>query len=206
MHDLRTRGWGIEFVSLRNKSEYLKKIGPRAAEKLLHNENDLVVGLPDLYPNRDYEKTDFRHSNLQELKNLQIRMVQRSLFGPHDTDRRITRFRASALKHDLEMLLLAAPRQLQSRLKMKNKPHSWQFPPEDQNQNKPPKKVIEELFQRNRRQHYRETTDSHAILSKAILQDVLFDESGNERCPEFRSMLDWVGEKTGIPAYNKSKR
>lgn len=207
MRGLGNERWGVRFVPLENKSRYLKYIGPRAAEKLLDDTDDLVVGLPDLYPG--YSDGQYSHDNLQELKDVQVRLVKQSLqqrVNLVDIENYMTRFCASALKHDLEMLLLATPLHLQSRLKMKNKPHSWQFPPEDQNHNKPPKRVVEELFLRELKQPYRETTDSHAILSKATLADVLFNEAGNEQCPEFRSMLDWVGEKTGIPAYKKSKR
>ena len=200
--DLRTRGWGIEYVSLKNKSEYLRKIGPRTAEKLTNNVNDLVVGLPDLYPN--YASGEYRHSNLQELKNLQIRLVKRSLqkiVGPGDSDSRISRFYASALKHDLEMLLLTVPSQLQSLLGMRNAPQGWRLPPEDQNQNKPPKKIVEELFRTRLKRSYREITDSQAILSKVSLSEVLFDEKQGAKCPAFRAMLDWIGTKTRVPAY-----
>ncbi len=205
MQDLKTRGWGIEFVSLRSKSEYLRKIGPRAAEKLLYDEHDHVVGLPDLYPNRNYESTGYGHSNLQELKNLQMRLVERSLrnkVGPGDTDRKLSRFYASALKHDLEMLLLAVPSRLQLQLKMRNRPRGWRFPPEDQNQNKPPKRIVEELFRVNLKRSYLETKDCHAILRNVDLSEVLFNESGNVQCPEFRAMLDWIGGKTGVQAYD----
>lgn len=208
MQDLRTRCWGIEFVSLKNKSEYLSKIGPRTAEKLMNNSHDLVVGLPDLYPNQDYEKTGYSHNSLQELKNLQSRLVKRSLqkkVGPGDTDLRISRFYASALKHDLEMLLLTVPRHLQSSLRMKNAPKGWRLPPEDQNQNSPPKKIVEKLFRIHRKQSYLEAKDCHAILRNVDLSEVLYDENGHEQCPTFRAMLDWIGEKTGVQAYNSGK-
>lgn len=201
MQDLRRRGWGIEFVSLKNKSEYLKKIGPRAAEKLLYDTNDLVVGLPDLYPNLNFGNTEFRHSNLRELKNLQVKLVERALQnkgGPRESDRMLSHFHASALKHDLEMLLLAVPSHLQSLLKMQSRPHGWRFPPEDQNQNNPPKRIVEELFRVNLKRSYLETNDSHAILRNVEMSEVLFDRQGNEQCPAFRAMLDWIVEKTGV--------
>ena len=201
--DLRLRGWGIEFVSLKNKSEYLRKIGPRAAEKLTNNVNDLVVGLPDLYPS--FVNGSYRHNNLQELKDVQVRLVKRSLqekVSPDDTNRRIPRFYASALKHDLEMLILAVPNHLQSLLRMSTRPHGWRLPPEDQNQDRPPKRIVEELFRVNLKRSYLETKDSHAILRNADLSEVLFDRNGREQCPTFRAMLDWIGEKTGVRAYN----
>lgn len=203
--DLRTRGWGIEFVSLKNKSEYLRKIGTRATEKLMNSRHDLVVGLPDLYPNKHYENTEFSHDSLPELKNLQTRLVKRSLrkkSGPVDTDRRISRFYASALKHDLEMLILTVPSHLQSLLGMRNTPHGWRLPPEDQNQNNPPKRIVEKLFRIHRKQSYLEAKDGHAILRNVDLSEVLFDKNRDDQCPTFRAMIDWIGEKTGVQAYN----
>ena len=68
---LRVAGWGIHIIPLDDKSRYFRKIGPRAAEKLANNDVDLVVGLPDLYPNREYENTPFEHRDLDELTALQ---------------------------------------------------------------------------------------------------------------------------------------
>ena len=197
--NLREEGWGIKPIPLRSKSNYFEDIGSRAIEKLLHDTSDLVVGLPDLYPNRDYAKTDYRHNNLQELQGVQKRLVERHLqqqMGRRtDIDSHIARFYASALKHDLEVLLLAATSQLQSRLKMSNKPSGWRQPPEEQNQDRPPKRIVEYLFQRELKRSYRENTDSNAILRDADLREVA------EQCPTFCAMIDWIGEKTGVPGY-----
>lgn len=195
---LGAKGWGIQPISLENKSNYFRKIGPRASEKLRHDPRDLVVGLPDLYPNRNYANTDYKHDNLRELQDVQKRLVEQNLqqqVRRTDVNSHIARFYASALKHDLEVLLLAATSQLQSRLKMRNRPGGWRLPPENQNQDKPPKKVIEELFQKNLKRSYREIADSSAILRNADLQEMA------RQCPTFRSVIDWIGEKTGVPGY-----
>lgn len=195
---LNAKGWGLQFISLDDKSKYFRKIGHRATEKLVHDTRDLVVGLPDLYPNRDYANTAYKHANLKELQAVQRRLVKQNLqekVRPTDVDSYIARFYPSALKHDLEVLLLAATSQLQSRLKMRNRPRGWRHPPEDQNQNKPPKKVIDELFQKNLKRSYREITDSVAILGNADLQEVA------GQCPAFRAVIDWIGAKTGVPGY-----
>ena len=203
--ELQKKRWGIQLIPLKNKSNYFKKIGPRTAEKLLYNENDLVVGLPDLYPNQNYASGEYRHSNMKELREIQVRLVNRSLqknVSPDDINRYMDRFYGSALKHDLEMLLLTVPSLLQKRLGVTNISRSWRVHPEDQNQNKPPKKIVEALFQTRLKRAYREMTDCEAILGKAALSEVLFDESGIAQCPTFRAMLDWIGEKTGVQAYN----
>lgn len=170
---------------------------------MTNNVNDLVVGLPDLYP--DFASGEYRHSDLQELKDVQVRLVKRSLqekVGSGDTNCKIPRFYASTLKHDLEMLLLAVPNHLQSLLKMSTRPHGWRLPPEDQNQDRPPKRIVEELFRVNLKRSYLKTKDGHAILRNADLSEVLFDRNGREQCPAFRAMLDWIGEKTRVQAYN----
>ena len=195
---LGEKGWGIHIIPLENKSKYFKKIGPRAVTRLVDDKSDLVVGLPDLYPNRDYANTDYRHNNLQELRGVQERLVNQSLLQKvrrADVDSHMARFYASALKHDLEVLLLAATSQLQFRLKMRNKPSGWRRPPEDQNQNQPPKRIVEDLFRRHLKRAYREIVDSTAILRNADLREVA------EQCPAFRDMIDWIGEKTGVRGY-----
>ena len=197
--NLSTKGWGIQVIPLESKSKYFRKIGSRATEKLANDARDLVVGLPDLYPNRDYADTEYKHNNLQELQGVQTSLVkqhlQQQMGRRADVDSHIAHFYASALKHDLEVLLLAATSQLQSRLKMSNRPSGWRRPPEEQNQNKPPKRIVEELFQRELKRSYRENTDSDAILRNADLREVA------EQCQAFRAMIDWIGEKTGVPGY-----
>ena len=197
--NLSAKGWGIQLISLESKSKYFRKIGSRATEKLANDAHDLVVGLPDLYPNRDYADTEYKHNNLQELQGVQTHLVkqhlQQQMGRRANVDGHIARFYASALKHDLEVLLLAATSQLQSRLKMSNRPSGWRRPPEEQNQDKPPKRIVEALFQRELKRSYRENTDSDAILRDADLREVA------KQCPTFRAMIDWIGEKTGVRGY-----
>lgn len=191
-------GWGIQSIPLDNKHKFLSKIGPRAIEKLKNDPCDLVVGLPDLYPNRGISD-NYKHRNLEELQAVQNRLVRRELekagVSQKEAESHFARFHATAMKHDMEVLLLAATGQLQSRLKMSNKPGGWRKPPEEQNQDRPPKRIVEGLFQRHLKRSYRENTDSEAILRAADLQDIV------QQCPTFRSMIDWIGEKTGVSAF-----
>ena len=204
---LGEKGWGIHIIPLDNKSKYFRKIGPRVIEKLLNDPSDLVVGLPDLYPNQNYATTEYKHDNLKELQAVQNRLVNKSLSSQKkvkqtDIDSYRARFYASALKHDLEVLLLAATSQLQSRLKTQDKLSVWRRPPEDQNQNKPPKRIVEELFSKYRKgKSYNQVVDGPAILRNADLREVVFDERGTIQCPVFRDMIDWIGDKTKVPGY-----
>ncbi len=164
----------------------------------MYDTSDLAVGLPDLYPNREYANTDYKHDNLKQLQDVQTQLVKQNLqqqVRRADVDSHMARFYASALKYDLEVLLLAATSQLQSRLKMRNRPSGWRRPPEDQNQNRPPKKIVEELFLRHLKRAYLENSDSNAILRNADLREIA------KQCPAFRDMIDWIGDKTGVPGY-----
>ena len=192
---LGKKGWGIQLIPLEGKSKYFRKIGARATEKLVNNACDLVVGLPDLYPNRGYANTQYKHNNLKELRAVQTRLVKQQMGRRTDINSYMARFYASALKHDLEVLLLAATSQLQSRLKMSSKPSGWRQPPEDQNQNRPPKRIVEALFLRRLNRAYRENADSAAILRDADLRQVA------QQCPTFSAMIDWIGGKTGVSGY-----
>ncbi|MCX7717387.1 MAG: DUF4276 family protein [Candidatus Sumerlaeaceae bacterium] len=203
-HRLQSAGWGIAIVPLKNKSCYLQKLGPRAAEKLVRDEKDLVVGLPDLYPNHDYLNTKYEHADLPALQKLQKLLVQQALtqtFNLPQPAKLMDRFFPSALKHDLEVLLLASLTQLRKRLKTNDQLGNWQKPPENQNQQCPPRDVIEHLFSKYLKRSYRDTTDAPAILRSTPLRDVLFDTSQTVQCPVFKSVVDWIGTKTGIPGY-----
>ncbi len=113
IEDLRNAGHGIALVALDDKSRFLRKIGPRAAEKLLSNDQDLAMGLPDLYPNAPYASSRrYQHANAAALKQVQVHLVSQALEEQGASRRQvpslIQRFASGVLKHDLEMLLLAA--------------------------------------------------------------------------------------------------
>jgi len=206
--ELKKRGHGISIIQLEGKSKYLKKIGPRAARILFDNEKDLVIGLPDLYPNEPYMGDgSLKHGNLDELKLVQERLVKNALSGIFGVNggllkKFMERFYATALKHDLEMLLLASVAQLRTHLKTSDRlSGQWEKPVENQNQTKPPKRIVEDLFRRYRGKSYRDTKDAPAVLRKVTnLRETIFYNS-NINCPEFKAMLDWMASKIGEPAY-----
>lgn len=199
MQQLRGNGCGVKFTPLDSKPRYLNKIGHRVAEKLVHDKGDVAIGLPDFFPNRDFANTVHRHDSLRGLQDVQTRLVRIGLkrqgVRAADIDSHIGRFYPSAMKHDMEVLVLSAPKQLQARLDMSNMPGSWRQPPEEQNQDNPPKKIVERLFSDKLQRRYRGVTDSVAILENADLNDIVM------QCPTFRAVMDWIGEKTGVPAY-----
>jgi hypothetical protein len=204
---LRKLGWGIQIIPLDGKSRFFRKIGPHAAEKLRHDKNDLVVGLPDLYPNSEYKNSSYKHNDLGELKMVQTQLVKNNLaevFGasPVDIQAALDRFYPTAFKHDLEMLLLAAREELRKVLETNDALGKWRHPVEDQNQMKPPKYVIDELFQAKRGRKYRDTVHAKAVLGRVHdIKTVLYHNGNQLQCPAFKDLLDWIGAKTGVSAY-----
>lgn len=208
---LRPKGIGIEIIPLEGKSRFLRKIGHRAAEKLVHRGDDLVVGLPDLYPVAPYSETRYAHSDVQTLAVLQQKLVKQSLretfgFSARDADEAMPRFHGSALKHDLEMLLLAASEALREVLHTQDDiVRRWRQPVEDQNLDTPPKRIVEELFRTKHHQRiaYRDTLHAPEVLRRVSgqLRSVLIDANNRSQCPVFKSVLDWIGERTDVPAY-----
>jgi hypothetical protein len=204
-------GHGIRVIPLSTKAEFLKKIGHRAAEKLADNPSDFVVGLPDLYPNAEYTGDRF-HKGVADLAAIQQSLVKKSLeqdfqWTTKESDRTSTdRFCASAFKHDSEMLLLASKAALRSHLRTDHNLGKWIHPVENQNQFKPPKRVVEDLFLQYRKTAYRDTKDAKAVLDRVSdMSQVLFDDNRQVQCPVFKGVVDWIAQKTGVSAYDAPK-
>jgi len=207
---LRPAGHGIKIIPLADKSHFFRKLGHRAARQLCDNSEDVVIGLPDLYPNKPYNGTRFEHGNMTELKSVQRSEVSNALrdkFGINSPQvgQLLERFLPSALKHDLEMLMLAAQKELRLFLGTPDRLGNWRSPVEDQNQQRPPKRIVEELFRtKSKTRHaYRDTKDASAILRNVTdMRTMIYDDSSQIKCPVFKDLLDWIGEKTGLPAYH----
>lgn len=207
---LKNAGHGIEIIPLGNKSRFFRKIGYLAARHLCDSNQDIVVGLPDLYPNQEYVGGRFEHSDIGQLMSVQKKEVSNTLRNNFNVNmaqvqQLLERFLPSALKYDLEMLLLAAKDQLRRYLGTSHQlVGNWRSPVEDQNQNRPPKRIVEELF-RNRSTSgnaYRDTKDASAILRNvADIKTIIYNANNQIECPVFKALLDWIGKKTTIPAY-----
>ncbi len=196
-------GWGVQLIPLDDKYRFFRKIGPHATEKLLADHLDLVVGLPDFYPNQPFVGTPCKHATVNDLVNLQRKLVQDTITRKSlDAVSLMQRFHSSSLTHDLEMLLLAACDQLRAHLGTSERLGCWRHPVEDQNQNQPPKRIVETLYLEKKRRRYRDTKDAAAVLGMVTdFRQILHSGSGQLQCPVFKSMLDWIGMKTGVPAY-----
>lgn len=89
-----------------------------------------------------------------------------------------TRFKVHCLQHDLEALVLASVEALRQRLGTKDRLENlWRRPVELQNDERPPKRVVMDLFSRyGKKKGYRENLDAPWILERSSLDTVV------ERC------------------------
>lgn len=171
----RKQGVGINFHDLGGKAPILSDVPRRAADHLHSNPEDWVVALPDLYPMKSYDGTDVAHRSFAELTRLLRDRFDRraNKIGLGLELRR--RFRVHCFKHDLEALLLAAPDGLRQRLGTKDQlKGKWRLPVEDQNDDKPPKYVVDDLFKKYRKKpdKYIDTIDAAWILARVSLDEV----------------------------------
>jgi hypothetical protein len=170
----RRNGVGIGFLQMGGKAPILNDVPRRAAEILRQSPEDWVFALPDLYPMASYDSGPHPHRSFEEMVTLlRDRFLSRAgKIGLPESAH--THFRVHCLKHDLEALILAAPDQLRQRLQTKDGLRGrWRIPVEDQNDDRPPKRVVEALFRQYRRKpDYVDTQDALWILERASLQDL----------------------------------
>lgn len=180
IEDGKSKGIGIRFLPLLSKDAVLKEVPRRAADHLADHPEDLVMALPDLYPMARYAGTSNAHSSFGELEQL-LRERFRARADKLGLSAAVReRFRVHCLKHDLEALVLAAPSELRQRLGTTDQlKDAWRQPVEDQNDGRPPKRIVEELFKKYRRKRgYIDTTDAPWILGRADVSSL------EEACPQ----------------------
>jgi hypothetical protein len=199
----RSRGIGIKLYPLGGKAPILNDVPRKAAELLKQSPGDWVFALPDLYPMASYDDGPHRHRSFAELVALlRGRFLSRAdKIGLPEEAR--SHFRVHCLKHDLEALLLASPDELRQRLKTKDALRRWRLPVEEQNDSKPPKYVVMDLFRQYRKKpDYIDTDDAVWILARASLA-TLERECRQNFAPfvrELRAIVDGQnpgGQETG---------
>lgn len=155
----------IQFIPMEGKRPLITKVPLRAVNILRNNREAQVFALPDLYP----PNVVHPHSSSDQLKQALIDEFRNECNRLKvDPITLLGRFHVHCLKYDLEVLLLAAEEQLQRRLGLQTFPAKikWRKPVEDQDHLRPPKRVIEELFQHTKRR-YIDTVDAPLILEGA---------------------------------------
>lgn len=165
---------GIVFVDQGGKTALLDDVGRKAANHLDEHREDWVFALPDLYPMRVYDGTRNAHRSFEQLRAVLIGRFNAEADRIALPANLRQRFRVHCLKHDLEALLLAAPEVLRERLKTSDGlKGQWRLPVEDQDDQRPPKRVVEDLFKKYRKKpNYVDTLDAPWILQRASLEAV----------------------------------
>ena len=141
--------------------------------------------MPDLYP----KNIGFDHETLQELETGILNNFHRTLESKRINDDRLReRFRVFCFKHDLEALILAAESELMNVLSVDTLPITWRRPIEDQNHNVPPKRIVEQIFDRYGKK-YKGSVDAPKILG---LGSVRYQDIA-ELCPQaFRPFVEFL--------------
>ncbi len=96
------------------------------------------------------------------------------------------RFKVFCFKYEMEALILAAESALRGKLGVTSRDVTWTIPVEDQNHDRPPSEIVEQLF-RNSGQKYNKTVDPQLILRKTSYQEIA------EKCTQcFKPFVEFI--------------
>lgn len=151
------------------KESVLTKVPLRAVNIILNDPSAIVVAMPDLYP----KNKGFPHETVEELTSGIIARFMNHLIYKcgNNAVQFENRFKVFCFKHDLEVLLLASVDALKERLGIDELEQSWVIPVEDQNHDNPPKRIVEQLFQKCGK-YYKGTIDAPVILGSVNYRDI----------------------------------
>jgi hypothetical protein len=176
---------GLSLVGLHHRWLPPRKIGPFARNYLDNPDVLAVFTLVDLYgmnliSHRPNDDLDTKVKRVQAWFRDQVEQHSRARdFHPHLS------------VHEVEAWILAEGDALSRRLK---DPRIRQDPnAESKNFQRPPKKLLNELFWRNRKTRYEEITDGQPLFSKMSFQPVY------NSCPYFRKFYDDLLRAAGRP-------
>lgn len=184
----RQNGKTVDFFPLNGKEPLLNK-GPLRALNILRNRpNAYVFIVPDLYPrNKPFAHEDFNELR-QELRKRFFRELERKACNRQLADR----FFVHCFKYDLEALILASEHALLARLQKSRFSQSWIKPVENQDHDKPPKRIVEALFSDGGKT-YKDTADVPWILRRSNHQDLM------TKCPQnFKPFVEDMFRIIGI--------
>lgn len=161
-------GCRIRFLPTEGKQRLVTQIPRRAANQVINDPHLVVFAVPDLYP----QNIGGSHTSFPELQDLLCQTFQNELRKRGRDDHRLySRFRAHCFQYDLESLLLGQPTLLASYLGLGTLHPTWALPVEKQNHQRPPKRIVEELFL-SRGRRYKDTRDAPVILAQANLGQI----------------------------------
>ena len=170
-------GVSIEFFPIKGsnndrggdaKRDLLLKAPTKAVNILCNNPNSIAIILPDLYP----RKKCFRHETFQQLEAGIMKNFSQALQNKGIQDERLKeRFKVFCFKYEMEALILAAESALQGKLGVTSLGVTWTIPVEDQNHDRPPSKIVEQLF-RDSGKKYDKRVDPQLILRDTSYQEI----------------------------------
>lgn len=174
----RQEGVSIDFFESSEgdkKASVLTKVPKRAAAIIRNDPSALVIAMPDLYP----KNKAFRHETFEEMKAGLLKNFDDALQSKgRKADTRLReRFKVFCFKYDLEALILAAEEALKVRLGVTALARRWRVPVEDQDHDCPPKRIVQELFEKCGKR-YQGTVDAPLILGASRYQKIA------DRCPQ----------------------
>jgi hypothetical protein len=166
------------------KKAILLKVPERAVNILHSQPRAFVVALPDLYPkNRGFPHETYQQLAAGILESFRGAVKRKKIQKGAELERR---FRVYCFKHDMESLVLASYDALKAHLGTPGLKRSWSLPVEDVDHDRPPKRVVEEVFQ-SRGQRYKDTVDAPLILSGSHYSVVA------EECPQcFKPFVEFL--------------
>ena len=177
-------GVSIEFFQIKGekndrggdaKKDLLLKAPTKAVDILCSTPNSIVILLPDLYP----KNKGFPHETFQQLEAGIMENFSQALQKKGIQDERLKeRFKVFCFKYEMEALILAAESALQGKLGVTSLAVTWTIPVEDQNHDRPPSKIVEQLF-RDSGKGYNKTVDAKLILGNTSYQ------KNAKKCPLF---------------------
>lgn len=189
LHQAVSAGVMVDFIPAESKHKLMIKTPTKAANILCNDTGAVVIAMPDLYP----KNVDLPHETYAELREQLQSEFGRVLARKCVDDERIRqRFWVFCFKHDLEALVLAAEEQLASRLGVASVACTWIKPVEDQDHNRPPKRIVEQLFLEHG-DRYQDTIDAPLILGASNYVTIA------ERCPQcFKPFVEYLESLTRI--------
>jgi len=181
---LNEKGISLCFISLEGKKNLINKTPAKALNIIRNDPYAIVIAYPDLYPTN----LGFPHITYDDLKTgLQNKFVAIMNEKNIKDDRLLKRFKINCFKYDLEVLLLASKKELETRLGVNKIKTIWNIPEEDQNHKIPPKRIIEKLFN-DYGKKYKDTIDAPQILQNANYKQLA--SQCNQRFGKFIDFLE----------------
>lgn len=163
------KGVGVVIIPFEGKEPLLNK-GPIKAVSVIRNKpTSAVFMVADLYP----QNKPFKHETYDELKSALKDVFIKKINSIGLDECLKDRFFVHCFKYDLESLLLASESALMERLGI-NKFGSvkWAVPVEDQNHDRPPKRIVEELFEEAGKK-YKDTSDVPWVLERSDYRELM---------------------------------